>query len=142
MGVTSLEFYPRLEWCPFGLVEWSGLSEGNWWPCVFTWELLPPPSPPPTPTCPSPPPTHPPSCNSRPKLMHTCEKLSKKANQARNNFKGKLYFIRLLSPVLLNKSGLAQAKAVNLNSNFSNKCFSNYYQVQTWLVCAETVTYT
>ena len=22
LGVTSLKFYPQLEWCPFGLVEW------------------------------------------------------------------------------------------------------------------------
>ena len=42
LGVTSLKFYPRLEWCPFGLVEWSGLSEGNWWPRVFTWGFFPP----------------------------------------------------------------------------------------------------
>ena len=47
-----------------------------------------------------------------------------------------MLFNRLLSPVLLNKSGLAQAKA-----NFLNKCFSNYYQVRTWPVFAETVTY-
>ena len=41
---TSLGFYPRPEWCPLGLVEWSGPSEGDWWLCVFTWEvfLLPP----------------------------------------------------------------------------------------------------
>ena len=42
--------------------------------------------------------------------------------------------------VLLNKSSLARAKAVNFNSNFLNKCFSNYYQVQTWPVFAEMVT--
>ena len=47
-----------------------------------------------------------------------------------------MLFNRLLSPVLLNKSGLAQAKV-----NFLNKCFSNYYQVRTWPVFAETVTY-
>ena len=35
-GVTSLEFYPRPEWCPFGLVEWSRPSGGDWWPRVFT----------------------------------------------------------------------------------------------------------
>ena len=52
-----------------------------------------------------------------------------------------ILFNRLLSPVLLNKSGLARAKAVNFNSNFLNKCFSNYYQAQTWPVFAETVTY-
>ena len=60
-GVTSLEFYPRLEWCPFGLVEWSGPSGGDWWPHVFDWwprvfpwGVFPPPSPPPTPTRPLP----------------------------------------------------------------------------------------
>ena len=75
LGITSLKFCPRPEWCPFGLVEWSGPSEGNWWPRVFTWGVFPPPSPPPTPTHPSPPPAHPPPCNSGPKLMHTLEKI-------------------------------------------------------------------
>ena len=36
-GVTSLEFYPRPEWCPFGLVEWSGPSGGDWWPCHWNF---------------------------------------------------------------------------------------------------------
>ena len=75
-GVTSLEYYPRPEWCPFGLVGWSGPSGSDWWPRVFTWGVFPPPSPPPHP---SPPPTHPPPCNAGLKLMHTCEKLSEKA---------------------------------------------------------------
>ena len=144
MGVTSLEFYPQPEWCPFGLVEWSGPSGGDWWPRVFTWQLLPPPSPPPTPTHPSPPPTHPPPCNSGPKLMHTCEKNNLKRPKIKQGTTSKvncILFNRLLSPVLLNKSGLARAKAVNFISNFLNKCFSNYYQVRTWLVFAETVTY-
>ena len=44
--------------------------------------------------------------------------------------------------VLLNKSGLARAKAGNFNLKSLNRCFSNYYQVQTRLVFAETVTYT
>ena len=74
-GVTSLEFYPRPEWCPFGLVEWSGPSGGDWWPRVFTWGFFPPLSPPPTLTRPSPPPAHPPPCNAGLKLMHTCEKI-------------------------------------------------------------------
>ena len=43
---------------------------------------------------------------------------------------------RTVSPVLLNKSGLVQAD----NLKFLNRCFSNYYQVQTWLVFAEMVT--
>ena len=59
-GVTSLEFYPRPEWCPFGLVGWSGPSGG------FTWGVFLPPSPPPA---------HPPPCNAGLKLMHTCEKI-------------------------------------------------------------------
>ena len=75
-GVASLEFYPRPEWCLFGLVGWSGPSGGDWCPRVFTWGgVFPPPSPPPTPTCPSPSPTHPPPCNAELKLMHTCEKI-------------------------------------------------------------------
>ena len=74
-GVASLEFYPPPEWCPFGLVEWSGPSGGDWWPRVFTWGGFPPPSPPPTPTRPSPPPAHLPPCNAGLKLMHTCEKI-------------------------------------------------------------------
>ena len=42
-----------------------------------------------------------------------------------------ILFNRLLSPVLLNKSGLVRAKAgsFNLKSTALNKCFSNYYQV-------------
>ena len=47
-------------------------------------------------------------------------------------------FNRLLSPVPLNKSSLAQAKA---QFNFLNRCFSNYYQVRTTPVFAEMVTY-
>ena len=70
-GVTSLEFYSRPEWCPFGLVGWSGPSGGDWWPRVITWGVFPPPSPPPHP---SPPPAHPPPCNAGLKLIHTCEK--------------------------------------------------------------------
>ena len=74
-GVTSPEFYPGLEWCPFGLVGWSGPSGGDWWPRGFTWGVFPPPSPPPTPTRPSPSSAHPPPCNAGLKLMHTCEKI-------------------------------------------------------------------
>ena len=93
---------------------------------------FPPPSPPPTPPRLSPPPAHPPPCNSGPKLMHTKQGTTSKVNY--------ILFNTLLSPVLLNKSGLARAKPVNFNSNFLNKCFSNYHQVQTWPVFAETVT--
>ena len=75
-NAPTLTDHFQLEWCPFGLVEWSGPSEGDWWPRVFTWGVFPPPSPhPPLPTPPRLPPTHPPPCNSGPKLMHTCEKI-------------------------------------------------------------------
>ena len=67
---------------------------------------------PPHPTLPSPPPSHPPPHNTG-----------------------------LLSPVLLNKIGLVRAKAGNFNLKSLNKCFSNYYQVRTRPVFAETVTY-
>ena len=50
-------------------------------------------------------------------------------------------YSRLLNPVLLNKSGLVRAKASNFNLKSLNKCFSKHYQVQTWLVFTETVTY-
>ena len=42
---------------------------------------------------------------------------------------------------MLNKSGLVRAKASNFNSKSLNKCFSNYYQVRTWPVFAETITF-
>ena len=43
--------------------------------------------------------------------------------------------------ILLNKSGLVRAKAGNFNPKSLNRCFSNYYQVRTWRVFAESVTY-
>ena len=53
-----------------------------------------------------------------------------------------ILFNSLLSPVLLNKSGLVRVKPGNFNSlKTLNRCFSNYYQVRTWSVFAETVTY-
>ena len=45
---------------------------------------------------------------------------------------------RLLNPVLLNKSGLVRAKAGNFNIKSLNRCF---YQVRTWRVFAEPVTF-
>ena len=48
---------------------------------------------------------------------------------------------RLLSKVLLNKSGLVRAKAGSFTLKTLNGCFSNYYQVRTWPVFAEKVTY-
>ena len=52
-----------------------------------------------------------------------------------------ILFNRLPNAVLLNKSGLVRAKAGNFNSKCLNRCFSNYYQVRTRPVSAETVTY-
>ena len=118
----------------------SGPSECNRWPRVFTWKLLPPPSHP----HPSPPSAHPPPCNAGLKLMHTCEKNHLKKPKIKQGITSKvncILFNRLLSPVLLNKSSLARAKPVNFNSNFLNKCFPNYHQVQTWPVFAEMVTF-
>ena len=43
--------------------------------------------------------------------------------------------------VPLNKSGLVRAKPGNFTLKSLNRCFSNYYQVRTWRVFAETVTY-
>ena len=54
---------------------------------------------------------------------------------------GCILFNRLLNPVLLNKSGLVRAKAGNYNLKSLNRRFSNYYQVRTWRVFAEPVTY-
>ena len=52
-----------------------------------------------------------------------------------------ILFNRLLSPVLLNKSGLVRAKAGSFNLKTLNGCFSNYYQVRIRPVFAETVTF-
>ena len=52
-----------------------------------------------------------------------------------------ILFNRLLSMVPLNKSGLIRAKPGNFILKSLNRCFSNYYQVRTWPVFAETVTY-
>ena len=43
--------------------------------------------------------------------------------------------------VPLNKSGLVRAKPGNFILKSLNRCFSNYYQVRTWPVFAETVTF-
>ena len=51
-----------------------------------------------------------------------------------------ILFNRLLSMVPLNKSGLVRAKPGNFTLKSLNRCFSNYYQVRTWPVFAETVT--
>ena len=89
-------------------------------------------------------PLHPPSRNTGLKLMHIFKKNCLKRPKIKQGTTSKvncILFNRLLSPVLLNKSGLVRAKAGIFNLKSLNKCFSNYYQVQTRLVFAETVTY-
>ena len=103
--------------------------------------LLPPH--PPTPTLPSPPPSHPPPHNTGLKLMHTFEKNRLKRPKIKQGTASKvncILFNRLLSKVLLNKSGLVRAKAGNFTLKTLNACFSNYYQVRTWRVFARRVT--
>ena len=59
-GVTNTNSLSELQWCPLGLVERSGPSEGDWWPpCLylggFSSSL---PTPPPLPAPSHLPPTH------------------------------------------------------------------------------------
>ena len=61
-------------------------------------------------------------------------------NYAHFRKSGHILFNRLLSKVLLNKSGLVRAKAGSFTLKTLNGCFSNYYQVRTWPVFAGTVT--
>ena len=88
-------------------------------------------------------PSHPPPRYIGLKLMHTLKKCLKrpKIKQGTTSKVNCILFNRLLSPILLNKSGLVRAKAGNFNLKSLNKCSSNYYQVQTRPVFAETVTY-
>ena len=76
-------------------------------------------------------------CNSGLKLMQNRLKRLK-IKQGTTSKVNCILFNRLLS---LNKSSLVQAKAGNFNLKSLNRCFSNYYQVQTWPVFAETVTF-
>ena len=92
-------------------------------------EVFPPPSPP------SPPP------NNWAKIDAHLRKNRLKRPKIKQGTTSKVYLNGLLSPVLLNKSGLVRAKASNFNLKSLNRCFSNYYQVRTWPVFAETVTY-
>ena len=88
--------------------------------------------PTPTPYPPLPPFTHPPPCNAGLKLMHTFKKIIRKDLKIKQEITSKvncILFNRLLSPILLNKSGLVRAKAGNFNLKILNRCFSNYYQV-------------
>ena len=107
----------------------------------------PPPHPPlpsPHPTFPSPPPSHPPPHNTGLKLMYTIEKNRLKRPKIKQGTTSKvncILFNRLLSKVLLNKSGLVRAKAGSFTLKTLNGCFSNYYQVRTWPVFAGRVTY-
>ena len=97
-----------------------------------------------SPTRPRLPLTHPPPSKSRLKLMHTFEKNRLKRLKIKQGTTSKvncILFNRLLSKVLLNKSGLVRGKAGNCNLKSLNRCLSNYYQVRTWPVFAETVTY-
>ena len=108
--------------------------------------LLPPHPPlpsPPHPPLPSTLPSHLPPRNTGLKLMHTLKNRLKrpKIKQGTTSKVNCILFNRLLSPVLLNKSGLVQAKAGSFTLKTLNGCFSNYYQVRTWPVFAETVTY-
>ena len=117
---------------------------GNSGPRVFIWGALASSLPTPTPT-PSPLTlTHPPPSNSGLKLVHTFEKNRLKRLKIKQGTTSKvncILFNRLLNPVLLNKSGIVRAKAGNFNLKSLNRCFSNYYQVHTWRVFAEPVTY-
>ena len=90
-------------------------------------------------------PPHPPPRNSGLKLEHTFRRKNrlkrlkiKRGTTSKVNY---ILFNRLLSMVPLNKSGLVRAKPGNFTLKSLNRCFSNYYQVRTWRVFAETVTY-
>ena len=91
------------------------------------------------------PPPHPPPRNTGLKLMHMHLRKNHlrrpKIKQGTTSKVNCILFNRLLSPVLLNNSGLVRAKAGNFNLKSLNRCFSNYYQVRTWWVFAESVTY-
>ena len=130
---------------PYGLVVWSGTIRDHLWttqgPRVFTWGALA--SSHTHPPHPFPPPTHPPPRNSGLKLEHTFKKNRLKRLKIKRGTTSKVNYIlfnRLLSMVPLNKSGLVRAKPGNFTLKSLNRCFSNYYQVRTWRVFAETVT--
>ena len=104
-------------------------------------ELWSPHTPPlPTPALPaSHPPTHPLVKLDAHLRKNRLKRLKiKRGTTSKVNY---ILFNRLPNPVLLNKRGLVRAKAGNFNSKCLNRCFSNYYQVRTRLVFAETVTY-
>ena len=119
-----------LDWndVPSAWLLWSGPSACG----QLRTSCLPSPTPP----LPSSPPTHPPLVTLRKNHLKRL-----KIKQGTTSKVNSILFNRLLSPVLLNKSGLVQAKVGNFNLKFLNRCFSNYYQVQTRPVFAETVTY-
>ena len=72
--------------------EWSGTSEGDWCPRVFTWGFPLPFSP-----LPAPPDSRPPTpCNAVPELMHTRENIVGRTSKV--NY---ILFIRLLNEVAI-----------------------------------------
>ena len=121
---------------------------GNSGPSVFTWGALA--SSLPTPPTPSPPPRLPPTHPLVTLLVlwgeigaHLRKNRLKrlKIKQVTTSKVNCILFNRLLNPVLQNKSGLVRAKAGNFNLKSLNRCFFNYYQVRTWRVFTEPVTY-
>ena len=116
---------------------------GNWSPRVFTWGFFPPTFPPPLPTRPSLS-SHPPTpLYHWAKIDAHLRKNRLKRPEIKQGTTSKvncILFNRLLSKVLLNKSGLERAKAGSFTLKTLNACFSNYYQVRTWPVFAGRVT--
>ena len=117
---------------------------GSWSPRVFTWGGFSSslPTPPPHPPLPS---SHPPTPSYHwAKIDAHLRKNRLKRPKIKQGTASKvncILFNRLLSKVLLNKSGLVRAKAGNFTLKTLNACFSNYYQVRTWRVFARRVTY-
>ena len=98
-------FYPWPEWCPFGLVVWSGPSVGSSGPRVFTWGVLASSHPPPSEI--------------------------KQGTTSKINY---ILFNSLLSPVLLNKlSGLVRVKPGNFNLKTLNRAWSVFAEMVTFI---------
>ena len=126
---------------PGCLVVWSGLSVSNSGPRVFTWGALASslPTPPPLPA------PHPPTPSklwAEIEAHHRKNRLKRlEIQQGTTSKVNCILFNSLLNKVLLNKSGLVRVKPGNINLKTSNRCFSNYYQVRTWSVFVDPVTY-
>ena len=116
---------------------------GNWSPRVFTWGFCHlPPHPPPHPPLPLLQPAHPLVTLAKIDAHLQKNRLKRpEIKQGRTSKVNCILFNRLLSKVLLNKSGLVRAKAGSFTLKTLNTCFSNYYQVRTWPVFAWRVTY-